>query len=62
MKTTKNGWQSGGLFGNSPVDLKSMKKNKLGFWAVFLITVFGGSTGCFASEASIPILIDAGQI
>src|SRR6266436_1011098 len=55
MKTTKNGWQSGGLFGNSPVDLKSMKKNKLGFWAVLLTTVFGGSTGCFASEASIPI-------
>jgi K(+)-stimulated pyrophosphate-energized sodium pump len=32
-----------------------MKKNKLGFWAVFLTTVLGGSTGCFASEASIPI-------
>ena len=32
-----------------------MKKNKLGFWAVLLTTVFGRSTGCFASEASIPI-------
>src|SRR5882757_7902269 len=55
MKTTKNGWQSGGLFGNSPADLKSMKINKLGFWAVLLVALFGGSTGCFASEASIPI-------
>src|SRR5882724_3587457 len=55
MKMAKNGWQSGGLFGNSPADLKSMKKNKLGFWAVLLVALFGGSMGCFASEASIPI-------
>src|SRR5260221_7975992 len=55
MKMEKNGCQSGGLFGNSPADLKSMKKNKLGFWAVLLVAVFGGSAGCFGGEASIPI-------
>ncbi len=32
-----------------------MRKNKIWFWVIVLLAVFGGSTGVFASEADIHI-------
>ncbi len=57
MNKTKNGWQSGGFFGNSltRLNFNYMRKNKLCFWVIVLLAVFGGATGVFASEADIKI-------
>lgn len=57
MNKTKNGWQWGGLFGNSPTrfNFNYMLKTKFWYWVIVLFALCCGATGAFASEADIVI-------